>query len=95
MRCALHRQQQARFDTFVDEFNQVRPHQALGMKTPSELYPPSPRPYTGIGELDYPFHDKAITITRCGRLCIDRKKVSLSKALAGQTVGVKEISESV
>jgi putative transposase len=88
-------QQQARFDTFVDEFNQVRPHQALDMKTPSELYRPSPRPYTGIGELDYPFHDKAITITRCGRLCIDRKKISLSKALAGQTVGVKEISESV
>jgi len=88
-------QQQARFDTFVDEFNQVRPNQALGMKTPSELYRPSPRPYTGIGELDYPFHDKAITITRCGRLCIDRKKISLSKALAGQTVGVKEISESV
>jgi putative transposase len=88
-------QQQARFDTFLEEFNHERPHQALEMKTPGELYRTSSRPYTGIDELGYPFHDKAITITRCGRLCIDRKKISLSKALAGQTVGVKEISESV
>ena len=30
-------QQQARFDTFIDRFNQERPHQALNMKTPSSL----------------------------------------------------------
>jgi putative transposase len=88
-------QQPARFDTFLDEFNHERPHQALEMKTPDELYRTSPGPYTGIGELECPFHDKAITITRCGRLCIDPKKISPSKALTGQPVGVKEISESV
>jgi putative transposase len=88
-------QQQARFDTFLKEFNHQRPHQALEMKTPGERYPPSPLPYTDIGELTYPFHDKAIAITQCGRLCIDRKKISFSKALAGQTVGAKEISESI
>jgi integrase-like protein len=31
-------QQQARFDTFVARYNQERPHQALGMKVPAELY---------------------------------------------------------
>jgi hypothetical protein len=48
----------------------------------------SPLSYTVIGELEYSFQHKAVTITRCGRPCIDRKKISLSEALAGQTVGV-------
>src|SRR3990170_1769256 len=41
-------QQQARFDDFVQEFNTERPHQALAMKCPAELYAPSPRPYAGL-----------------------------------------------
>jgi putative transposase len=31
-------QQQAKFDAFIDEYNRKRPHQALGMKFPAELY---------------------------------------------------------
>src|SRR4029079_16554890 len=38
-------QQQARFDAFMHEFNTERPHEALGMKTPAELYVASPRRY--------------------------------------------------
>ena len=41
-----------RFDDFLDCYNQERPHQALDMKYPAELYRPSPRPYRGLGELD-------------------------------------------
>jgi putative transposase len=37
-------QQQAHFDTFLDEFNHERPHQALEMKTPGELCRTSPSP---------------------------------------------------
>ena len=48
-------QQQARFDDFLERFNQERPHQALSMKVPAELYAPSPRRYQGLGDLDYPF----------------------------------------
>lgn len=48
-------QQQARFDDFVSEFNTERPHEAIGMKTPGELYTPSSRPYRGLPELAYPF----------------------------------------
>ncbi len=40
-------QQQAKFDEFMREFNDDRPHQALAMKTPAEIYTPSPRPYAG------------------------------------------------
>src|SRR3546814_11319146 len=49
-------QQQARFDDFVSEFNGERPHDALAMTTPVEVYRPSATPYNGLPEIDYPFH---------------------------------------
>src|SRR5690606_21156148 len=48
-------QQQARFDDFVSEFNQERPHEALAMKTPAEAYVASSRPYEGLPGVEYPF----------------------------------------
>jgi putative transposase len=88
-------QQQAKFDTFLDEYNQERPHQALGMKFPAELYTPSRRPYRGLEELDYPFHDKTVTVTQCGRVCFRRKKIHLSTVLAGQNVGIKQVDDRI
>ena len=63
-------QQQARFDAFQSEYNDERPHEALTMKMPAEVYQPSLRLYKGLSDLDYPFHDKTITVTTCGRLCM-------------------------
>jgi putative transposase len=89
-------QQQARFDEFIDCYNGQRPHQALNMKYPAELYEPSTRPYRGLQELDYPFHDRTITVTQCGRLCMGRRhKINLSTVFAGQKVGVKQISDKI
>jgi hypothetical protein len=51
-------QQQARFDDFIEIFNEERPHEALDMKCPAEVYQPSTRTYTGLPDIDYPFHDK-------------------------------------
>jgi hypothetical protein len=76
-------QQQAKFDQFIDEFNSERPHEALAMKCPAQLYTPSPRPYQGIPEPHYPFHDRTVNVTSCGRLCLYRKKINLSTSLAG------------
>jgi len=45
-------QQQARFDKFIEIFNNERPHEALGMKCPAEVYQPSPRPYRGLPDID-------------------------------------------
>ena len=87
--------QQARFDAFLARYNHERPHQALGMKVPGELYAHSPRPYQGLGELDYPDHDWTVTVTRCGRICYTRRKINLSRAFAGQNVGVKQVSEKI
>jgi len=88
-------QQQSKFDAFIDYFNHQRPHQALDMKYPGELYAPSPRPYLGIGELEYPFHDKTVTVTNCGRICLARRKINLSVVFAGQNVGIKQVADKV
>ena len=88
-------QQQAKFDRFIKVFNQDRPHQALAMKYPGELYTCSPRPYTGLSDVEYPFHDRTITVTECGRICIGRRKINLSQVFAGQDVGVKEVEEKI
>ena len=88
-------QQQARFDAFQTEYNDERPHEALAMKMPTEVYQPSLRAYRGLSEVVYPFHDKTITVTTCGRLCMLRKKINISTVLAGQTLGIKEVDEGI
>jgi putative transposase len=88
-------QQQARFDTFVQQYNRERPHQALGMKVPADLYARSPRVYRGLEDLTYPFHDQTIAVTRCGRICFKGRKVNLSHVFAGQNVGVTQVGERI
>lgn len=88
-------QQQEKFDSFIEEFNTQRPHQALDMKYPNELYKYSPRPYKGIQELSYPFHDRTVTVTNCGRICFKKKKINLSRVFGGQDVGVKEMNDGI
>jgi putative transposase len=58
-----------------------------------DLDVPSPRPYHGLEELQYPFHDRTITVTQCGRVCFGRQKINLSTVFAGQNVGVKQVSD--
>jgi transposase InsO family protein len=88
-------QQQARFDAFMHEFNTERPHEALAMKCPAELYAASPRRYNGLPEFDYPFHDRDILVTACGRICLHRKKINISTVFAGQRLGIKEVDDGV
>src|SRR5436190_7127355 len=83
-------QQQARFDDFLEVFNHQRPHEALDVKCPAEIYQPSTRAYTGLPDLDYPLHDKTIVVTRCGRICFKGRHVNLSHVFAGQHVGVTQ-----
>lgn len=88
-------QQQARFDKFIEVFNHQRPHQALAMQCPAEVYRPSPRPYTGLPDLNYPLHDKTVVVTHCGRICLGKRKINLSQVFAGQAVGIKEINDDI
>jgi putative transposase len=88
-------QQQARFDRFVDQYNTERPHEALAMRVPADVYAPSARPYRGLTALEYPLHDWTATVTTCGRICYRRRKINVSQVFAGQMVGVRQMSERI
>jgi putative transposase len=88
-------QQQERFDAFTEVYNNQRPHQALGGAYPGDIYTPSARVYEPPPEPDYPFHDRTVRVTRCGRICIGRRKINLSTVFAGQTVGISQVDDQV
>src|SRR5947208_872490 len=88
-------QQQARFHAFLTRYNQERPHQALGMKVPADVYARPPRVYRGLEDLTYPFHDATFTVTHCGRICFHGRKINLSHVFAGQNVGVTQVGQRI
>jgi len=65
------------------------------MKMPAEKYKKSPRPYRGLEDLEYPFHDLTAQVTNCGRFCYKSRKINLSTVFAGQLIGVKQVTNSV
>jgi transposase InsO family protein len=84
-------QQQERFDEFVEEFNHERPHEALEMKCPAQVYERSPRPLpTSLPEPSYPEHDDTVRVSNDGYLHFLRRKFYVSTALAGQHIGIRE-----
>lgn len=87
--------QQARFDAFMTRYNEERPHAALDLQVPASRYSRSLKPYRGLEELTYPFHDLTVTVTHCGRICFQGRKINLSHAFAGQNVGVTQVGERV
>lgn len=88
-------QQQERFDSFSKQYNDERPHQALNMKYPGELYVPSVKIYRGLPPIEYPFHDRSVLVTQCGRICLGKRKISLSTVFAGQWVGIREVEPGI
>jgi transposase InsO family protein len=76
-------QQQDRFDNFVRVYNNERPHQSLNGQYPGDLYTPSARACRPPEEPEYPYHDRSVHVTQCGRICIGRRKINLSTVFAG------------
>jgi hypothetical protein len=65
------------------------------MKCPAEVYSASTRSYDALPGLAYPFHDRDILVTACGRICLHRKRNNVSTVLAGQSLGIKEVDEGI
>ena len=88
-------QQQERFDDFTGVYNNERPHQALGGAYPGDVYTPSGREYRPPEEPEYPYHDRTIRVTRCGRICFGGRKINFSVVFASQRVGLREVADQV
>jgi putative transposase len=52
-------------------------------------------PTAAYRDIEYPFHDRTITVTRCGRICMGPLKINLSQAFASQRVGVKQVEDKI
>lgn len=91
---ANRRRQQEAFDRFRREYNQERPHEALGQKPPAALYTPSPRPYPErIAEPEY---DSAMVVRHVyphGQFFWKHNDVFLSKVLAGERIGLEQLDD--
>ena len=83
-------QQAAALEVWRREFNEERPHEALGMRRPAEVYKKSPRRYEGTPErLEYPGGYCERQVQSTGMISIEGATVRLSSALAGWNVGLK------
>lgn len=90
------RAQQRCFDRFRREYNEVRPHEALGMQRPGELYQPSSRAYPGPPpEPTYPGHFELRRVRSKGEIKWRGELVFLSKVLYRQTVGLEEVDDQL
>jgi len=87
--------QQESFNHFIKVYNDERPHEGIENDYPTERYERSVRDFKPLEPLFYPMHDKTITVTQCGRICEKGLKVSLSRAFAGQEVGIKEMEDGI
>lgn len=90
-------QQQERFEKFQTVYNDERPHEALDMKSPSDLYKPSSRQYPSI--LDDYEYDSDMWIRRVstsGTITMKScTKLFISQALAGQQLGLREEEDGI
>jgi len=80
---------QAGFEVWCREFNEERPHEALGMKRPAQVYTPSTRKFGGTPEdLRYPNMDTR-RVHQKGCIHHGKDCVFISSALAGWSVGLE------
>jgi putative transposase len=82
--------QQKAFDLWRHQFNTERPHEAIGMRTPAQLYSPSPMPYGGKRpEIVYPDHYLVRNVNHKGEVYLGMRYF-LSESLAGWPIGIQK-----
>lgn len=82
--------QQQLFTTFKYEYNHIRPHEAIGYRTPAEVYVPSRRRYSGI--IHPPKYGSELLVRRVmprGEVSLDWKSYYVCQLLCGEYVGLK------
>jgi putative transposase len=94
--CATFPKQQQAFVAFRTEFNEERPHEALGQKPPASLYVPSSRDYPERlpEQQGYPDDWEKRIVREGGRMKWKGQQVHINRALWGQEIGFKPIGEA-
>jgi len=90
------RAQQRELDRFRHDYNQVRPHEALGMQTPASVYEPSPRAYPAhLPEVEYPDQMLERAVKAHGHFRWKKHDVFLSEVLWGERVGLLPVDDGL
>lgn len=89
--------QQMSLNSFVQEYNEIRPHEALGMETPASIYRSSPRQYQSkIRSYDYPGDFKVLKVMKSGALRWGSYHwVYISTAARGRYIGLEELGNGI
>lgn len=90
------RSQQRRFNRFRTEYNEIRPHEALGMATPASIYTTSPRQYPSrLPEIVYPDHFELRYVSANGGIRFNHRWINVSHVLKGEHVGLEEVGDGL
>jgi transposase InsO family protein len=83
-------------EAYRREYNEVRPHEALAMRTPAELWRKSPRKYDpNPPGWDYEAGSEVRQVGKYGHLYVNGQRWDLSLALAGEWVKLVRIEERI
>ena len=86
---------QKALDMWVQDYNDIRPHEALGMLTPSEVYSKSSLLYNGSPDrMEYPIGFSSRKVHYTGYIKVNGLKIQISSALKGIYVGLQPCSNS-
>jgi putative transposase len=88
------RRQQTQFADFIDRFNHVRPHEALGQQPPARSYSPSSREYPRhLPPLEYPANCQIRRVRSSGEIKWDGQWFFVSDALVGEHVAFEPVDD--
>lgn len=86
---------QAVIDAWVEEYNSVRPNEAIGMKTPDEVFIPSERKYIGdYEEIEYPLGFLTRKVTAGGEIVLNSIRIAIGHSLKGLYIGLKPLKNN-
>jgi putative transposase len=87
--------QQRRFEQFAQEYNQQRPHEALGQDTPAQHYEPSSRDYPSRMPPPRDFADdwQKRSVRSGGSMKWKGHQVTITQALTGEYVGLEPVGD--
>ncbi len=90
------KKQQKRLYAFQNEYNTIRPHEALGMKTPKEIYHISNRKMPSkIRPYDYPAHFEVRRVSRNSAFRRNNRHINISSTLIHEYIGLEEIDNGI
>jgi putative transposase len=88
------RRQQRQLDAWRLEFNELRPHEALGQQTPASFYGPSERRWPArLPEPEYPASYEVRRVSPRGWFRWFDERIFVGHALAGEDIGLRQENE--